>query len=199
MVADLEDYDMFLLDRLPADHLAVFVLATYGEGEPTDNASEFHQFLIGDNFSLEAYDPSEENPPTFSKEEQDGDSPEDASRPLQGLHYVVFGLGNKTYEHFNAVARRLDARLAHLGGTRVGDRGEGDDDANLEEDFLAWKENLWQAIAKELPGAIERGGDQDEGVAECQFECREWQEGEYDASKMYAGEIAERRAPLFGG
>ncbi|KAG0365962.1 NADPH-cytochrome P450 reductase, partial [Mortierella sp. AD032] len=46
MTADLEDYDMNLLDTLPADHLAVFVLATYGEGEPTDNAVDFWEHLV---------------------------------------------------------------------------------------------------------------------------------------------------------
>lgn len=38
MVADLEDYDLEDLDSLPEDKIIMFVLATYGEGEPTDNA-----------------------------------------------------------------------------------------------------------------------------------------------------------------
>jgi len=45
MVADLEEYDFDNLDTFPEDKLAVFVLATYGEGEPTDNAVEFYEFL----------------------------------------------------------------------------------------------------------------------------------------------------------
>lgn len=55
-------------------------------------------------------------------------------------------LGNKTYEHYNTVARTVDRRLQELGATRVGARGEGDDDGNLEEDFLAWKEDMWKAV-----------------------------------------------------
>ena len=43
--------------------LAVFMLATYGEGDPTDNAMEFHEKLTSD--SLE----------------------------VNGLKYAVFGLG----------------------------------------------------------------------------------------------------------
>ena len=27
------------------NHLAIFVLATYGEGDPSDNAQEFHEWL----------------------------------------------------------------------------------------------------------------------------------------------------------
>ena len=38
MTADLEDYDYENLDKFPEDHVPMFVLATYGEGEPTDNA-----------------------------------------------------------------------------------------------------------------------------------------------------------------
>ncbi len=41
----------------------------------------------------------------------------------------VFGLGNKTYEHFNATGKYTDKRLAELGGNRVFDLGLGDDDS----------------------------------------------------------------------
>ena len=46
--------------------LAVFMLATYGEGDPTDNAMEFHEKLTSD--ALE----------------------------LNGLKFAVFGLGNSS-------------------------------------------------------------------------------------------------------
>lgn len=45
------------------------------------------------------------------------------------IHFQVFGLGNKTYEHYNAVAIYLDKRLEELGATRVYELGLGDDDA----------------------------------------------------------------------
>jgi NADPH-ferrihemoprotein reductase len=147
MVADIEDYDMERLDRLPSNHLAIFVMATYGEGEPTDNVTEFWNFLVID---------SEGDIPIFSRQDEgdvedvdeEGNSTE--NRPLHNLRYVVFGLGNRTYEHFNAVARRLDERLTNLGARRIGERGEGDDDGNLEEDFISWKDGTWQAIAEAM-------------------------------------------------
>lgn len=43
--------------------------------------------------------------------------------------FQVFGLGNKTYEHYNKVAVYVDKRLEELGGTRVFEMGLGDDDA----------------------------------------------------------------------
>ena len=42
--------------------------------------------------------------------------------------YTVFALGNKTYEHYNAMGRFVDKRLAELGAERMYPRGEGDDD-----------------------------------------------------------------------
>ncbi|KAJ1960108.1 hypothetical protein IWQ62_004355, partial [Dispira parvispora] len=55
LVTDIEDCDMALLNQLPSDHLAVFLMATYGEGEPTDNAIDFWEHLTngdpeGDEF-----------------------------------------------------------------------------------------------------------------------------------------------------
>lgn len=41
----------------------------------------------------------------------------------------MFGLGNKTYEHYNEVAIYVDKRLEELGATRVFELGLGDDDA----------------------------------------------------------------------
>jgi NADPH-ferrihemoprotein reductase len=45
------------------------------------------------------------------------------------LSLQVFGLGNKTYEHYNKVAIYVDKRLEELGATRVYELGLGDDDA----------------------------------------------------------------------
>ena len=40
----------------------------------------------------------------------------------------VFALGNKTYEHYNAMGIYVDKRLEELGGERVYECGLGDDD-----------------------------------------------------------------------
>ncbi|KAJ5329676.1 Oxidoreductase FAD/NAD(P)-binding [Penicillium brevicompactum] len=129
MVADIEDYDYENLDKFPEDKVAFFVLATYGEGEPTDNAVDFYQFLTGEDVAFES-----------------GATGEDS--PLSSLKYVTFGLGNNTYEHYNSMVRQVDAALTKLGAQRIGTAGEGDDGAGtMEEDFLAWKEPMWAALS----------------------------------------------------
>jgi NADPH-ferrihemoprotein reductase len=59
----------------------------------------------------------------------------------------VFGLGNKTYEHYNDIGIYFDKRLEELGGERAFELGMGDDDGNLEEDFMRWREAFWPAVA----------------------------------------------------
>ena len=48
--------------------------------------------------------------------------------PLLPSSFVVFSLGNKTYEQYNAMGRFVDKRLEEMGACRVFERGEGDDD-----------------------------------------------------------------------
>lgn len=40
----------------------------------------------------------------------------------------VFALGNKTYEHYNAMGKYVDKKLVELGARRIFDLGMGDDD-----------------------------------------------------------------------
>ncbi|KAK9488470.1 hypothetical protein V1527DRAFT_458059 [Lipomyces starkeyi] len=136
MVADIEEYDLEDLDTFPEDKVAIFVMATYGEGEPTDNAVAFYEFITGED-------------PTFSEME-------DPEQPLKNLKYVAFGLGNNTYEHYNAVITRLNEALLKLGARRIGEVGMGDDGAGtMEEDFLSWKEDMWSEFANHV-GVQER-------------------------------------------
>ncbi|WVQ84078.1 hypothetical protein IAT38_006223 [Cryptococcus sp. DSM 104549] len=161
LVCDPEEYDMNLLDQVPADACVFFVMATYGEGEPTDNAAPLMEMLL-------------EPEPELS---QGGTS-------LENLNYVVFGLGNKTYEFYNEIARKVDKRLGELGAKRIGERGEGDDDKSMEEDYLAWKDGMWEAFSQRM--GVEEGGAGDVAdfvVTEVQDQAPE---------KVYHGELSPR-------
>ena len=159
MVADLEDYEYDNLDAIPNDKIVMFVLATYGEGEPTDNAVEFYDFLSGDDVA-------------FSE-----------GSTLSNLNYVVFGLGNNTYEHYNAMVRKIDKILQNLGASRIGAAGEGDDGAGtMEEDFLAWKEPMWTALAEKM------GLEEREAVYEPIFSIIERESLTKNSAEVYLGE-----------
>ncbi|OAX77602.1 NADPH-cytochrome P450 reductase [Emergomyces africanus] len=164
MVADLEDYDYENLDKFPEDKVMFFVLATYGEGEPTDNAVDFYQFLTGEDVAFEG-----------------GGGPDDS--PLSSIRYVAFGLGNNTYEHFNSMVRNVDTTMQKLGAKRIGEPGEGDDGAGtMEEDYLAWKEPMWKALAEEMDL------EEREAVYEPVFSVIEEPETSPEAEHVYLGE-----------
>lgn len=162
MTADLEEYDYENLDQFPEDKIAFFVMATYGEGEPTDNAVEFWEFINGEE-------------PSFSEASDE--------KPLGSLKYVTFGLGNNTYEHYNSMVRGLDKNLTKLGAKRIGTAGEGDDGAGtMEEDFLAWKEPMWEALQQEM------GLEEREASYEPNFAVDEKEDMSKDDPNVYLGE-----------
>ncbi|NMO02646.1 cytochrome P450 [Gordonia sp. TBRC 11910] len=102
---------------LSSDGAVIVVTATYN-GTPPDNAGVFAQAIESSSFSA------------------------------TGIRYAVFGCGNsewdKTFQHFPRV---VDAGLAAAGGTRIGERGEGDADGDFDESFETWLESLWPALA----------------------------------------------------
>ncbi|KAJ1989868.1 hypothetical protein EDC05_004399 [Coemansia umbellata] len=146
LVLDPEAYDWQCLASLGDDELAIFVLATAGEGEPTDNMEAWFNALVSDRES-----PDDSDLPEFRQPDNKPEFDEDS--PLQGVSYAVFGLGNNTYEQFNHHSRLVDRRLLALGANRVGERGEGDDDADIEEDFARWKEATLPLIRQFLGSA----------------------------------------------
>jgi NADPH-ferrihemoprotein reductase len=44
------------------------------------------------------------------------------------------------------MGKYVDKRLVELGATRVVEAGVGDDDGNMEEDFLTWKDKFWPTV-----------------------------------------------------
>ena len=114
----LDSYDVL---RLPLEEYCIFVTATSGDGEVPSNMQTFWKFLL--------------------RKALQSDS-------LKSLKFAVFGLGDSSYEKFNAAARRLSMRLKQLGGTELLSIGLGDDQAKygLLTALDPWIHDLWGAI-----------------------------------------------------
>ena len=110
--------------QLAEQALVIAVMATFGEGDPTDDAESFWSW-IADTACL-------------------------CDLAEHGTKFAVFGCGNSTYEFYNAVAKRVDTRLEELGGQRVCDVGLGDDHGCLEDDFVAWRNTFTRALVDKM-------------------------------------------------
>lgn len=121
--ADLSDFDSKTIALLPKSKIAIFILSTYGEGDPSDNAGPFWDWL--------------------TKLTDTG--------ALSSLRYAAFGLGNTQYRYYNRVVDVVDAALQKAGAERLLGVGRADDAAGAtEEDFLAWKDDLFSFFVRGL-------------------------------------------------
>ncbi|KAG2459482.1 TYW1 synthase, partial [Polypterus senegalus] len=136
-VINLKEYDPedSLAEENTSQSVCVFLMATYTDGKPTENAEWFCKWL-------------EEASADFRY----------GKTYLKGLRYAVFGLGNSVYiGHYNTVGKNVDKWLWMLSARRIMTRGEGDcnvvksKNGSIEGDFAVWKAKFLkrlQALAK---------------------------------------------------
>eukprot|EP01083_Nonionella_stella_P110223 322366_1 len=110
---DLCEMDSFDFSTLPSLKVAVFVASTMGQGEIPDNMKTFFRCILRKNIPAGA---------------------------LSSLQFSVFGLGDSSYQIYNAAARKLFQRLLDLGARAVCPRGLGDDQHDLGYDHAL---NKW--------------------------------------------------------
>lgn len=82
--------DAYPVRELAGERLLYLVFSTQGEGEPSDDARGFFEFLLGRR-----------------------------APKLPELSYSVLGLGDSSYPQFCVIGERLDARLAELGARQL--------------------------------------------------------------------------------
>lgn len=135
---DMKGYDPDdqLADECTNKSVCVFLLATYTDGQPTENAEWFCKWL-------------EEASTDFRY----------GKTYLKGLRYAVFGLGNSVYTgHFNTVGKNVDKWLWMLSAMRIMTRAEGDCNVvkskhgSIQADFKAWKVKLLNRLQKLAKG-----------------------------------------------
>jgi NADPH-ferrihemoprotein reductase len=122
IAVDIFDYDPESISNIHNSKLAIFIISTYGDGDPSDNASQFLGWLGGNK-----------------------------TITLPNLRYAAFGLGNSKYRHYNEAVDVLTASLDQLHATRVFNTGKADDsNGGTEDDFTKWKRELFSTFTSNL-------------------------------------------------
>ncbi len=115
-----------MADFTPAQAAAtenlLIVASTWGEGDPPQRAQDFFDMLMAD----------------------------DAPR-FETTRYAVLALGDRAYARFCEIGRRIDERLAALGGARIADRIECDLD--FEAPASGWIDQALQRLNAETGGS----------------------------------------------
>ncbi|UWZ86914.1 sulfite reductase subunit alpha [Occallatibacter riparius] len=102
---------------LAAESHALILASTYGDGDAPDGVQPFYEQLCLEHFPR-----------------------------MEKLHYSVFALGDKHYEHFCKFGADLDAKLAALGANPICSRV--DSDVEVEQPFADWKAAVLAQVNK---------------------------------------------------
>ncbi|KAK9511513.1 hypothetical protein O3M35_000152 [Rhynocoris fuscipes] len=125
-MSDIDPEEMLLRDVQSEGTISAIVIPTVNDGLPPDTGVWFCKWLneAATDFRID-------------------------KKMYKGLHFAVFGLGNSAYgDNFNIVAKKVDADLKKLGGTRVLPLMLGNEDSSnslhgsLEDDFQFWIKEL---------------------------------------------------------
>ncbi|KAF2154550.1 riboflavin synthase domain-like protein [Myriangium duriaei CBS 260.36] len=118
MSADLSDYDSPSIASIPDTKLAIFIMSTFGEGNPSDNAIEFCEFA------------------------------EAKKTALPDLRYAAFGLGNSNYKYYNKVIDDVCEWLDDQQAKSIMPVGRANDaEGSTGEDFMTWRDDLFRTLS----------------------------------------------------
>lgn len=117
--------DVDVMD-LPKQSLIINLVATCGQGEFPANSKLFFEQI------------------------QDADLPEDL---LANTRFCTFGMGDSHYVFFNECAKLIDENFVRLGGNKLLDVGQGDDqdEDTWETAYLDWEPALFNEVGAPPP------------------------------------------------
>jgi NADPH-ferrihemoprotein reductase len=122
LVADLSDYDAESISKIESTHFAIFLLSTYGEGDPSDNTAGLWDWIK---------------------------QVKEKKVKVESLRYLAFGLGNSNYKYYNRVLDVVADALDSAGADALIPRQKADDaNGGTEEDFQAWKDDIFSLFRK---------------------------------------------------
>lgn len=117
---DISDYDADSIAELQPKHFAIFLLSTYGEGDPSDNAAGLWDWIK---------------------------RIKDQGTKVESLRYFAFGLGNRNYKYYNRVLDVVVDALDAAGATSLMPPQRADDaEGATEEDFQSWKDDMFALL-----------------------------------------------------
>ncbi|KAJ4982863.1 NADPH-cytochrome P450 reductase [Stagonosporopsis vannaccii] len=123
LVADMSDYDAETISKIQSTHFVIFILSTYGEGDPSDNTAGLWDWIK---------------------------QVKDKGTRVDNLRYLAFGLGNSNYKYYNRVLDVVADALDNAGANALIPRQKADDaNGGTEEDFQAWKDDAF-ALFRQL-------------------------------------------------
>jgi cytochrome P450 / NADPH-cytochrome P450 reductase len=151
--------------KMPTDGAVIIVTSSYN-GKPPKNARKFVKWLD----TVEA-------------------------GQLKGVHYAVFGCGDKNWSNtYQNVPTLIDEQLALKGATRFSVRGEADASGEFEKQLEAWKSSLLSDALNAFELTLEGTDNQEEEGLKIQYvtdsvkaeqvETNQFPEVELDASKL---------------
>ncbi|XP_011196040.2 NADPH-dependent diflavin oxidoreductase 1 [Zeugodacus cucurbitae] len=138
--------DEYPVEQLIEEKLAIFVVATTGNGDEPDNMRKTWKFLLRRSLA--------------------GDS-------LQNLQFACLGLGDSSYAKFNFAAKKLNKRLIQLGGTMIQPIGLCDDqhDHGLSATALPWISELWNNFKISLPFNVLKKNGNSKNIFKWRLNC----------------------------
>ncbi|KAJ3133811.1 hypothetical protein HK100_004064 [Physocladia obscura] len=108
-------------------HILIVVTSTYN-GTPPDNAVKFDKWISSEPIA--------------------------ESQPLAGVHYCVFGCGNKQWRTYQAFPTKVNEGLEKLGGVKFVSAGAGDANEDIDGDFEEFLRSLYSTWIESFGGNV---------------------------------------------